>query len=99
MRDFVICVECGKRRVVYSKAKLSRCQENAIQRVTEELFYVCGNCLFPGGEFQDSVLVKEGLSCTTGIETTYYSGLLEHDWTRSFNTVVCSVELIKLLID
>lgn len=75
VRDFIMCQDCGKRRVIYCKTKLTRSQESAIQRVQEELLYICGNCLFPGGEFQDLVLVREGISCSSTIEATYYAGI------------------------
>lgn len=60
VRNYVVCHDCGKRRVVYSAAKLTREQENAVSRVKEELLFSCGNPLFPGGNFQDIIIVKEG---------------------------------------
>lgn len=74
VRNYVVCHDCGKRRVVYSAAKLTREQENAVSRVKEELLYSCCNPLFPGGNFQDIIIVKEGISCQSPMETTYYSG-------------------------
>lgn len=74
VRDFVVCCDCGKRRVVYSSKKLSPPEERALCRLQEELLYTCGSPLFPGGEFQDTIVVREGLNCQTPIETTYYAG-------------------------
>lgn len=74
VRNYVVCHDCGKRRVVYSAAKLTREQENAVSRVKEELLFSCGNPLFPGGNFQDIIIVKEGINCQSPMETTYYSG-------------------------
>lgn len=68
------CCDCGKRRVVYSSKKLSPPEERALCRLQEELLYTCGSPLFPGGEFQDTIVVREGLNCQTPIETTYYAG-------------------------
>ena len=70
-----MCCECGKRRVVYCSRKLTPAEEKALNRVQEELLYVCGSPLFPGGVYQDSIIVKEGLTCSSSIETTYYAGL------------------------
>lgn len=74
VRNYVVCHDCGKRRVVYSAAKLTREQETAVTRVKEELLYSCGNPLFPGGAYQDIIIVKEGMNCQSPMETTYYSG-------------------------
>lgn len=74
VRDFVVCCECGKRRVVYSSRKLSAAEERALIRLQEELLYICGSPLFPGGEFQDKIVVREGINCQAPIETTYYAG-------------------------
>ncbi len=75
VRDFVVCCECGKRRVVYSSRKLSAAEERALIRLQEELLYICGSPLFPGGEFQDKIVVREGINCQAPIETTYYAGI------------------------
>lgn len=74
VRGFVICQECGKRRVVYSRCRLESREQQAVLRVQEEFLYVCGSTLFPGGDLQDKILVKESLHCGSPIETTYYSG-------------------------
>lgn len=74
VRGFVSCCECGKRRVVYSSKRLTSKEENALKRVQEELLFVCGSVLFPGGEYQDTIVVKEGQSCNSPIEVTYYAG-------------------------
>lgn len=68
VRNYVVCHDCGKRRVVYSAAKLPREQEKEVIRVKEELLYSCGNPLFPGGNFQDIIIVKEGISCQSPIQ-------------------------------
>lgn len=75
VRGYVICCECGKRRVIYSAKKLSVLEERAVTRVQEELLYTCGCPLFPGGNLQDTILVKEGISCISPMEATYYAGI------------------------
>ena len=63
--------------MVYSPKRLTRDEEKALVRLQEELLYSCGNVLFPGGQFQDSVVVREGLNCNTHIETQYYAGIIK----------------------
>lgn len=60
--------------MVYSSKKLGPAEERALCRLQEELLYSCGGPLFPGGEFQDSIVAREGMSCQTPIETTYFAG-------------------------
>ncbi|XP_061174856.1 uncharacterized protein LOC133183999 [Saccostrea echinata] len=74
VRGFVLCTECGKRRVIYASRKLNRTEERAVERVQEELLYICGNPLFPGGQYQDVILCRQNISCSSPIETQYYSG-------------------------
>ncbi|XP_062578981.1 uncharacterized protein LOC134240891 [Saccostrea cucullata] len=42
VRGFVLCTECGKRRVIYAARKLDRTEKRA-ERVQEELLYICSN--------------------------------------------------------
>ena len=74
MRGFVHCIECGKRRVVYSARRLDAIQERALIRVQEELLYVCGSPLFPEGQYHDTIIVREGITCSVPIEVTYFAG-------------------------
>ena len=75
VRGYIICSECGKRRVIYSAKKLSAVEERLVMRVQEELLYTCGSPLFPGGDLQDTVLVREGINCSSPMEATYYAGI------------------------
>ena len=59
---------------MYCSKKLDTVQERALSRVQEELLYICGSPLFPGGINQDKIIVREGLSCSSPMETTYYAG-------------------------
>ncbi|XP_053379602.1 uncharacterized protein LOC128548528 isoform X2 [Mercenaria mercenaria] len=74
VRGFVDCCECGKRQVVYSDKRLNPQEETVLKRVQEELMFVCGSVLFPGGRYQDTIVVKEGQCCNSPIEVTYYAG-------------------------
>lgn len=74
VRAFITCRECGKRRVVYSSAKLPPAELRSIGRVEEELIYICGDPLFHAGRYHDTILVKEGIGCNSEIEAAYYAG-------------------------
>lgn len=44
--------------------------------VQDTLYYTCGSPLFPSiHSLYDGVVVREGLSCTSPIETQYYAGI------------------------
>ena len=71
----MLCTECGKRRVIYAVRKLNRAEERAVERVQEELLYLCGNPLFPGGQYQDLIICRQNIKCSSPIETQYYAGI------------------------
>ncbi|KAK3106924.1 hypothetical protein FSP39_003134, partial [Pinctada imbricata] len=73
-RAVIICSECGKRRVVYSKKRLAREELRALDVIQEQLVYTCGSQLFPG-QYAETIVVKEGQNCQSPIETTYYSSV------------------------
>ena len=50
-------------------------EDRAVTRSQEELLYTCGTPLFPGGSLQDTVLVKEGITCSSPMEAAYYAGM------------------------
>ena len=78
VRLFVSCAECGKRRIVYSKTKLSTSESHAVVMVEEELLYTCGNTLFPPDHaLYTHVVVREGINCRSQIETSYYAGKIQ----------------------
>ncbi|KAK3097052.1 hypothetical protein FSP39_005923 [Pinctada imbricata] len=83
VRSVIICGECGKRRVVYAKQRLSAEQCICLDRVQEELAYTCGSHLLPETHrFKDTLIVRLGLNCSSSIETTYYSNV-----TQSFTSI------------
>lgn len=61
--------DCGKRRVIYCKERLSTVMCRSLDRVQEEPHYTCGSPLFPEGhEFHNKLIVRESLDCETPIE-------------------------------
>ncbi|XP_052798592.1 uncharacterized protein LOC128230403 isoform X2 [Mya arenaria] len=74
VRNFAICRECGKWRVVYSPKKLSPAEGRSVMRVQEELVYACGNPLFHAGVYHNTIIVKEGINCNSLMESAYYAG-------------------------
>ncbi|KAK3107604.1 hypothetical protein FSP39_018189 [Pinctada imbricata] len=83
VRSVIICGECGKRRVVYAKQRLSAEQCICLDRVQEELAYTCGSHRLPETHrFKDTLIVRLGLNCSSSIETTYYSNV-----TQSFTSI------------
>lgn len=97
VRAFITCKECGKRRVVYSQAKLTTTELRSVTRVEEELVYTCGNPLFYAGQFRDKILVKEGLSCSSEIEAAYYAGIiLKKNYWIFFNCTETSITFNNL---
>jgi hypothetical protein len=78
VRHFMICAECGKRRVVYARTSLDHAQHRALLRCQDDLMYICGDTLFAEGQFKDVLLVREGLNCTAPIETQYYAGVVQN---------------------
>lgn len=75
VRDYVCCCECEKRRVVYSMKKLSAREQLALARLKEETLYSCGCALFPeGSQYGNVMVVREGITCLSNMETTYYAG-------------------------
>lgn len=68
------------------KRRLESRKQRAGLRVKEEFLYVCGSTLFPGGDMQDKILVKESLHCGSPIETTYYSGIYS-DFSQNYNVL------------
>lgn len=91
-----MCVECGKRRIVYCLAALTKAEDLALIRIQEELLFICGSTLFPGGEFQDKLVVREGLNCSSPIETTYYAGMYWYSLISSFG--ICTVRSGPMLL-
>ena len=78
------CVECKKTRVIHSKLKLKTGESEKLKRALSGLQYICGSTFNEfDSEKDDGILkktfVRENLSCSTGIELTYYSATIYPD--------------------
>lgn len=78
VRDVILCSECSKPRCIFAEKKLTREQDELILRIKEESFYTCGDALVQDDSDEVGMVVREGISCNSGIETTYYSASLKH---------------------
>ena len=77
VRACIQCGECHKARCVYSQCHLNLQELNEISRIKESNIYTCGSILFPpGSKYENSIIVREALTCSTTIETQYYSSKL-----------------------
>lgn len=64
---------------MYSVSKLSREQIALVESIKDSNLYTCGAPLFPPGlPFENSIVVREALVCSSYIETQYYSAVLVH---------------------
>ncbi|XP_052792019.1 uncharacterized protein LOC128226164 [Mya arenaria] len=76
VRDFIVCQECRKRRVVYCSHKMSAAQKTQLARLQDLEVYTCGSSLFPSFHpLHGEVFVREALVCNMEIETSYYSAV------------------------
>ena len=74
------CTECKKPRLMYSKKKLSDNEKVALKRFLSSYEYVCGSSFkevpddaHPNVDIIRKVFVRENLSCSSVIESSYYS--------------------------
>ena len=74
VRSFIRCSECEKPHCIYSAAKLGQKDWQVVKAVKEEGVYTCGSPLFPDSScYSTTIVVREGLSCVSLMETTYYA--------------------------
>ena len=74
-RAVIVCVECEKPRVVYSKKKLDNSQRLLLAKTISSYEYSCGSFLFPPSEKRktaQSLCMRPNLQCAKSIEVTYY---------------------------
>ncbi len=77
VRKVIVCGECQKPRCVYAGTRLTREQDVLLQEVVESKVYTCGSTLFyPNTPFDDTIVVKENISCADPMEASYYSAAL-----------------------
>ena len=75
VRGVITCGECCKPRCIYAKTRLSEDQQVELQRIRESDICNCVSSLFLSN---DCIVVREGLLCSSVIETQYYSSVLVH---------------------
>ena len=64
---------------MYSVSKLSKDQVALVECIKESNLYSCGAPLFsPSSSYENSIVVREALVCSSYIETQYYSAVLVH---------------------
>ena len=57
VRKAITCDECTKPRCVYSRSKLCRAEEVAIENVKDSHLYTCGSSIFlPDSKYYDSIV-------------------------------------------
>ena len=82
-RMLIMCSECLRPRVLYSKHKLTFCEEEAVQRSIQNLLFSCGSNFkgITSGNASyvykfnlfEHVFVRENITCDDCIEIPYYS--------------------------
>lgn len=72
----IICVECRKPRLYYSRIRLSGRQEQLLVIAISEYDYTCGGPIaHPSVALLKSVFAREKLTCGYPVETPYYSSI------------------------
>lgn len=79
VRGVMECGECSKPRCIYSPSKLASKDHDAIKHVKESDLFTCGSSLFPPDSvYNNSIVVREALICSSNMETQYFSSVLVH---------------------
>ena len=81
-RSFVVCIECEKPRVVYSRHRLTDRQQMSITlAISDDYEYTCGSVLLPpSSPHYKTIMCRLGICCETPIQLPYYaSGLGKSD--------------------
>ena len=76
-RGFVPCVKCGKKRVIYSKKKILKKDQEIFQDLLDTIHFTCGDVLLPEDEkykilADNLVSVDRRKNCNHPVETYYY---------------------------
>ena len=74
-RAVIVCVECEKPRVVYSKTRLNNNQRVLLAKTMSSFEYSCGSFLFPPsekGKTAQTLCIRPNLQCAMQIELPYY---------------------------
>jgi len=76
VRDWILCVECSKPRLVYSVLKLTTSQYDRWRFLKEEYQYTCGSPVMAADidvELNGVLYVKLSLKCRDNVEEQYYN--------------------------
>ena len=74
-RAVIVCVECEKPRVIYSKTKLNNNQRILLAKTMSSYEYSCGSYLFPPSEkakTAKTLCIRPSLQCAMQIEVPFY---------------------------
>ena len=79
-RSTIVCTECEKPRLIYSKTRLSHDQRDSLDKLLDvDRLYVCGEPLFPPVAGEDPrheldgiVFIRRALVCRNHVERNYY---------------------------
>ena len=73
-KSTVVCIECRKPRLIYSKHRLTDRQQLALSMLLSEVEYSCGDQLtIPGHSLHTTTYVRVPMGCADAIETQYYA--------------------------
>jgi hypothetical protein len=75
VRTIIVCSDCNKPRCVYAAASLASVERNRLKCLAETHVYTCGSILFPPeSPLHHTIVCRQTLSCSSPMETQYYSG-------------------------
>lgn len=73
-RGVVVCTDCEKPRVIYSRHKLTDRQQMSLSLAMSEYDYTCGSILLPPSNTMfKTVMCRTGITCETPIQLPFYS--------------------------
>ena len=77
VRGCMVCQECLKPRCIYAASVLSDGHKAAVRIVEDSRLYSCGSPLFGSDSpISTTVVIRQKLSCSSPMESTYYSATL-----------------------
>ena len=74
-RAVIVCVECEKPRLIYSKTRLNNNQHVLLAKTMSSYEYSCGSHLFPPnekGKTAQTLCIRPNLQCAMQVELPYY---------------------------
>ena len=73
-KSTVVCIECRKPRLIYSKHRLTDRQRIALSMLLSEVEFSCGDQLTtPGHSLHNTIYVRVPMGCADAIEMQYYA--------------------------